>query len=164
MTYRSSVLASVLCLCLVGCAARASECPAPEAMGGLGIRNDTTFEEDLRALLEVTNALALAKQVGTAVSAAMAAQHPQVPTKFWEELNDELTGERFVGLMIPLYQKHLTHEEVRALVDFYRTPTGSSVIAKMPALTQESMALGAALGQELASEFQSRARATGYKL
>jgi hypothetical protein len=162
MTHRAFVSVLVLCLSLAACASRASESPAPEA-GGLGLRGNT-FEEDVRKLLEVTNAIALARQVGGTVSAAMAAQHPQVPTKFWEELNAELTGERFIKLMIPLYEKHLTHDEVRALVDFYQTPTGASVIAKMPALTQESMVLGASLGQELAAEFQNRARATGYKL
>ena len=150
---------------LVGCAARAAQCPADtSAVGGLGIRNDNTFEEDIRELLAVTRALEMGAQVGGTLIKLLSAQYPQVPVDFWEKVNAELTGDRFLAVMIPVYQKHLTQDEVRTLVSFYKTPTGSSVIAKMPALTQESMALGGQLGQELAAEFINRARATGYKL
>jgi len=156
---------AALCLSLLGCAARSSECACTEsALGALASEPDTSFEEDVRTLMEVTHALELGRQVGGALVKALGGQYPQVPGEFWQKLNGELTNERFLAVLIPLYQKHLTQAEVRALIDFYRTPTGASVIAKMPALTQESMAVGVALGQELANEFVNRARATGYKI
>jgi hypothetical protein len=152
----------VLCFSLVGCA-HATQCEQP---GGLGLAGepDTTFEQDIRQLMDMTNALELGKQVGGALVTALGTQYPQVPAEFWKKLSDELTTDRFLKVMIPVYQKHLTQAEVRAMIRFYQTPEGASVIAKLPALTQESMAMGAALGQELAQEFVGRARATGYKI
>jgi hypothetical protein len=162
---KTSVLgAFVLCLSLIGCAARSAECACTENAGFVVGESQASFEQDIRTLMEVTHALELGRQVGGALVKALSSQYPQVPGDFWQKLNGDLTSERFLGMLIPLYQKHLTQDEVRALIDFYQTPAGSSVIAKMPALTQESMALGAALGQELANEFVTRARATGYKI
>ena len=152
---------AALCVSLVGCA-HAAQCEAPASLASA--QSDTTFEEDIRQLMDMTNALALGKQVGGALVTALNSQYPQVPPEFWQKLSDELTTERFLKVMVPVYEKHLTQQEVRAMIAFYKTPEGKSVIAKLPALTQESMAMGAALGQELAQEFVGRARATGYKI
>ena len=41
--------------------------------------------------------------------------------------------------MVPVYQKHLTHADVRALITFYSTPTGQKLLRDLPALTAEAM-------------------------
>jgi uncharacterized protein len=44
--------------------------------------------------------------------------------------------------VVDIYVKHFTHDEVRALLDFYTTPVGRKVIRVMPMLAQESSAAG----------------------
>ena len=41
--------------------------------------------------------------------------------------------------MIPVYQKHLTRQDVDAMVAFYSTPTGQKILGEMPAMTAEGM-------------------------
>lgn len=41
--------------------------------------------------------------------------------------------------LIPVYQKHLTREDVDAIVGFYSSPAGQHFLDKMPMMTQEAM-------------------------
>ncbi|HET9329084.1 MAG TPA: DUF2059 domain-containing protein, partial [Steroidobacteraceae bacterium] len=45
----------------------------------------------------------------------------------------------FEPMMISVYQKTFTQKEVEGMKAFYRTPTGQSVIAKMPMVMQQTM-------------------------
>ncbi|WP_020652508.1 DUF2059 domain-containing protein [Massilia niastensis] len=51
-------------------------------------------------------------------------------------LVDEMLAE-----MVPLYAKHFTTAEIRELTAFYGTPLGRKMMATMPKLSAESMAL-----------------------
>ena len=72
----------------------------------------------------------------------------------WQELED---------MVIPIYVKHLTAEEMDASIAFYRTPIGQSILQKMPAVMQESMQAGQQwgmkLGQQIAEELEARREA-----
>jgi hypothetical protein len=39
--------------------------------------------------------------------------------------------------MIPLYDKHFTHEEVKDLITFFESSTGKKMLEKTPELTAE---------------------------
>lgn len=41
--------------------------------------------------------------------------------------------------MVPVYEKHLTRSDVKALINFYSTPTGQKLLRELPALTSEAM-------------------------
>jgi len=43
--------------------------------------------------------------------------------------------------MIPIYQKHLSQNDVDAMIVFYSSPTGKKLMQEMPAITQEAMAM-----------------------
>ena len=51
----------------------------------------------------------------------------------------ELAWEKLEPLYLRLYKETLTEEEVTALVSFYRTPLGQTMINKMPILMQKTM-------------------------
>jgi hypothetical protein len=55
-------------------------------------------------------------------------------------LQAELTWEKLEPVYLRLYQDSFSEEEVQAMLDFYRSPAGQSVIGKMPVLMQRSMA------------------------
>ncbi|OON63877.1 hypothetical protein B0920_11185 [Massilia sp. KIM] len=52
-------------------------------------------------------------------------------------LLDEMVNE-----MVPLYANHFTTAEIKELTAFYRSPLGRKMLANMPKLSAESMALG----------------------
>jgi uncharacterized protein len=55
-----------------------------------------------------------------------------------------------------VYARNFTADELREAVAFYRGPTGQKIVQKLPAITQESMAIGQRFGQSIASELRSR--------
>ena len=55
----------------------------------------------------------------------------------------------FIDLMVDLYARYFTEQEIRDLIDFYQTPTGQKSIAVMPALMQDSMEAGEAWGRKV---------------
>jgi hypothetical protein len=61
-----------------------------------------------------------------------------------------------VDQITALYARTFTVDELREVTAFYRGPTGQKFLEKVPAITQESMAIGQKFGQSVATEMQSR--------
>lgn len=59
------------------------------------------------------------------------------------ELTDQIWGqmdfEGMLGDMVPVYQRHLTKQDVSAMEAFYQTPTGQKLLREQPAMTAEAM-------------------------
>jgi len=87
--------------------------------------------------------------------------------KLFDETMDRMPSE-FLKLAVPLYRQHFNKDEVAAMLKFYTSPEGRSIIEKLPAVTQQGQKLGAMLGQKLAKEGIERSRkelrSRGYKL
>ena len=121
---------------------------------------------DIEQLLAVTGALAIGQQMSDAVviqmSEALKASRPDLPPELFDAMRDEVNGvieenlAAFSELVIPLYHKHLTHEEIKGLLHFYKSDLGRRTIKVMPTLMQESMSLGLRWGQALGPEIQKR--------
>jgi hypothetical protein len=62
----------------------------------------------------------------------------------------------FVDAIAALYARHFTADELRQLTAFYRGPVGQKFLQNMPAISQESLAMGQKLGQEIARDLQAR--------
>jgi hypothetical protein len=54
--------------------------------------------------------------------------------------------------VIPIYDKYLTTDDLKGLLDYYRSPLGQRMLKTLPELTRESQAAGFALGQKAAQE------------
>jgi hypothetical protein len=80
----------------------------------------------------------------------------------WAELAESLDPMELTGLAIPIYDRHLTMEELQALIDFYATPVGQRVVKKLPLVAQESNAIGQQWGETKALEIMQRLTEQGY--
>ena len=119
-------------------------------------------EELARELLELTGGVAMAEQVMQTLSAQMRPMFPSVPEEFWMELTESAGTNELSELVVPIYIKHYSHEDLTGLLTFYRTPLGQRMIKSSPAIMQESMAVGGAWGQRKAAEIVERLKAQGY--
>ena len=54
--------------------------------------------------------------------------------------------------IIPIYDKYLTDEDLKGLIDYYHSPLGQRMLKSLPELTRESQAAGFAMGQKAAQE------------
>lgn len=67
---------------------------------------------------------------------------PKIAAAMNELMNDPSVIEEMIVEMGPLYARHFTLDEIRQLAAFYRSPLGTKILTTMPAVLNESMALG----------------------
>lgn len=72
-------------------------------------------------------------------------------------IDEELAGNgAFTAMMYPIYDRHFTADEIRAMIEFNETPLGKKLIRVMPQVSQEGMAAGQSWGQSLGPIIQTR--------
>jgi len=113
-------------------------------------------ERDIRKLLELTGSAKLGQQVIAQMFEAFKQESSNVPSSAWDEMQKEFDPDSMIELIVPIYAKHLTHEDVKGLVAFYETPLGRKMTALLPAIAQESMQAGQQWGMEVAQKVQKR--------
>lgn len=126
----------------------------------------------IERLLEVTGALKIAEMMSVAVTRQMTnavkQARPDIPPESFdivaEEVNSVISGEMiteggFVDLIIPVYAKYFTNDELDALIAFYETPVGRKTVGVMPQVTQEAMQIGQRWGQSLGPIIVERVKA-----
>ncbi len=121
---------------------------------------------DIEKLLEITGALAIGKQMSdvavSQLSQAIKSSRPDIPAELFTILEQEVNGliseniPKFIALIIPVYDQHFTHDEIKGLIRFYQTDLGKKTIREMPLLMQESMTIGQQWGNALGPEIQRR--------
>jgi len=57
-----------------------------------------------------------------------------IDTMFTNFPTDEL-----IDVMVPVYQRHISKEDLNALIAFYSSPTGQRILSEMPAMMTEGM-------------------------
>jgi len=118
--------------------------------------------KDIRRLLEVTGSGQLGLQIIDSLLDTQKKALPGVPEGFWQEFRASLKAEEFVELGVPIYDKYLSHQEIRGLLDFYQSPLGRKILEVQPLILQDSMAAGQRWGEGLAKKILERLREKGY--
>jgi uncharacterized protein len=136
---------------------------------GAAFAQDAQHRAQIKELMRITGSAQLGLQFANAVSQDMARQlrqaRPDIPERAIALMNQEvlkLFEERVDGLLervVPVYEKHFSPAEIDDLLAFYRTPTGRKAIAVMPAVMNESIAIGQSWGRGLGPEIGRRVNA-----
>ncbi len=151
---RSCVLAGVLSGLLL-CASTGALADDPAAS-----------DASIRQLFELTQPQRLLKVMSTrldesfdaGVKAALGDRQPppelqaildEQKAKLIALLREYLDWSRFEPMMIEVYSDTFSQREVDAMVAFYRTPEGRSMLEKLPLVTQKSMQLAQARMRDL---------------
>ncbi|HKR02008.1 MAG TPA: DUF2059 domain-containing protein [Pyrinomonadaceae bacterium] len=64
-----------------------------------------------------------------------------------EEMHTQFSAEKMIDAVIPIYDKYLSAEEVKALLAFYESPLGQKVTTVMPQIMNEAYGEGIKLGE-----------------
>ena len=107
-------------------------------------------EKAIRQLLDVTGTTKVMKQMMDQMMTSFHGSFPDVPPEAWTKLRARLNTDDLINLMLPVYDKHYTLDDINGLLAFYQTPLGQKVIATMPQITQESMTIGQEWGRKQA--------------
>lgn len=106
-------------------------------------------KESVDMLMEATGAGDLSAQMIAQMLPAIQNMVPDAPPAFWDTFKQELDANELMSMIVPVYQKHLSEEDIQAILAFYRTPAGKKLISVQPAIMQESMMVGQQWGQEV---------------
>ncbi len=143
---KKSILA-LLTLALLSVGTAMAQAPAGEA---------AAKRQDIRKLLELTGAAKIGQQIAAQMIPMFKQANPQAPPAFWNEVQKEFNPESMIELVIPIYDKHLTHDDIKGLIAFYQSPLGRKMAAATPQIAQESMQAGQQWGLQIAQRIQKR--------
>jgi hypothetical protein len=122
----------------------------------------TTKEEHAKQLLELTGSAKLGMQVMNNMIASFKTQVPSAPADFWDDFIKEVNTKELLDLMIPIYVRHYTDDELMQLIQFYKSPLGQKVIEKLPLITQDSFVAGQEWGRRIGEKAANRLKDKGY--
>ena len=74
----------------------------------------------------------------------------RVPDEFWDEFMEEIRKDgidELFKMLVPIYKKHYTLEDVNGIIAFYESETGQKMVEKLPVIQQDSMEAGAEWGR-----------------
>lgn len=71
-------------------------------------------------------------------------------------LREEVSWAKLKPMTMDVYMRQFTEAEISAMLAFYQTDEGQSILKKMPQVTQESMILSQTMMQNLAPRLQAR--------
>lgn len=83
---------------------------------------------------------------------------PNVSDSAWTVVKKDVYDiqvEKLNQQLIPVYQKHFTLDDIKALIAFYESPIGKKLAEKTPLITGESMQISQKWGMALMQEIQS---------
>jgi len=120
---------------------------------------DPAKEADIRKLLELTGAKELALQTMQNMEGSIrplltnslppGEYREQLITLFFEKFHTKVVGNDLLDLIIPIYDKHFSSQEIAGLIQFYRTPLGKKLAEAMPQLTDEAQQAGQKWGEDI---------------
>lgn len=68
----------------------------------------------------------------------------------------EVRTEELVDLIVPVYDRNLSQDDVKELIRFYESQAGKKFVAGLPKITQESMVVGEKWGRQLAERVMKK--------
>ncbi len=119
--------------------------------------------KEIRKLLRLTGAAAMAKQVMGQMLKNLKPAFPKVPEAFWVKFAKKANTSDLVNQLVPIYAKHLSMADVKGLVAFYKSPVGRKYVKVQPFIVQDSMKVGRTWGLKLANSVVKELKKQGYR-
>jgi uncharacterized protein len=146
------ILFGVFCLRVAG-----AQTPLPQS------QPDEAKKADILKLFKLTNTGDMTSQAVSAIIDLERKAMPSIPESFWAEFKKEMSGaSSLTSLLIPIYDKHLTHQEIKDILKFYESPSGKRFLAVLPQLTEDGMKVGQKMGLEISQQLARRLIEKGY--
>ena len=120
---------------------------------------DPTKEKDIRRLLEVAGTkdrmVALMDGMEQNIKPLMQKALPpgdyrdKLVDAFFVKFHSKLDLTKLLDLAVPLYDQYFSDQEIKGLIAFYESPLGQKAARTTPVMTNELMAQGQKMGEEL---------------
>ena len=114
-------------------------------------------------VLEMTKVMSTAQKVNDAVIEQLSPMFPAEAAPVFEGVSASMTSDKFKNLIVKLYEEFYTEDELDAMISFYSSKEGKSILEKMPKVMQESMAIGNVYGQMQAKKIMDAMKEKGFE-
>lgn len=131
------------------------------SLGFAEVGEDTAKQKDIRALMEASGELNNMRQAMLGMINSMRQTTPDAPAGFWDEFAKAVMTDELPSLLVPVYDRHFTHDQIRELITFWKSPTGRMLAEKQPLLQQDAMSVGEHWGQKVSMEIVSKLMGSG---
>ena len=128
-------------------------------------QTDTTYVKVLIEMLEVSGAEASFNAAMDQIFTLSKSQYTNLSDEMWSELETEIRKISFKELMemfTPVYQKHLSIDDLQASIEFYKTPAGKRIAEKTPIVNTETMVIAQKWGMELSQKVFKKIEEMGH--
>jgi hypothetical protein len=124
--------------------------------------SDVPDKADVMKFLDLMHARAqmvqtlsgMAKQMRLGAEQGFKAQVPDATPeqlakldKLCDSMVESLPVDEMMDAIVPIYQKHLTKQDLAAVTAFYSSPAGQKILKELPAIMAEAMQAGGEIGR-----------------
>ncbi|HWX40526.1 MAG TPA: DUF2059 domain-containing protein [Blastocatellia bacterium] len=122
----------------------------------------------IRRLLELMGSEKLAQQILSQLLPMIKRSAPQVPDSVWADIENEfssdVTSGKLMEVIIPIYSRQFSEEDVKGLIAFYESPLGKKMAAALPKIASESFTAGQQWGFDVLERIRGRLKEKGYSV
>jgi len=153
----------VVAVCSVASLAQtAPQTPAGSADTPAAASDQDTKRAEIRKLIQLTGAANVSADALRQVIAPIRAGYPQVPDEFWDTFMKEVDPAELIELVVPIYDRYYTRDDIRELTRFYQSPVGQKTIKVLPKLSAEAISAGQEWGRAVADRAMRKLKDKGY--
>ena len=122
-------------------------------------QTDSEYAKTLKKMFEVSGSEATYQGVISQMVQMFKNQNSALSGSDFDAMEEEFKKTSIYDLaemLVPVYSKHLTMDDLKAIIQFYESPAGKKLASKTPMITQESMAIGQEWGYKIGMEIQKK--------
>jgi hypothetical protein len=112
----------------------------------------------IRDLLKTVGTTDLMEQMKRQIFDSFRKMAPSAGDDIWRELERRFDVNELTEKLVPIYDKYYSAEDLKGIVQFYRSPLGQRVLSTMPKVLSESMAIGQEWGRRKGEEIEKELR------
>lgn len=121
-----------------------------------------TKEENIKTLIIMSGSGDLGMQVIDALLPQFSQMLPDVPNEYWTKFRNKIEVNELIEMIIPIYAKYYTDDDIKQLIEFYKSEIGQKMIKLSPLMMQESMSAGQEWGKKIGEELIKELIKDGY--
>lgn len=128
-------------------------------------QDNSVYKNALQEMMNISGATESYKVVIIQTFKMLKEQKSQVPAEVWTQFEKsflDASQEELLEMLVPIYQKHISLPDLKAVIAFYQSPAGKRFSEKTPLIMQESMQVGQQWGIRLAEQFKKNLQEKGY--
>jgi uncharacterized protein len=100
------------------------------------------FEKDIEKFLSINGSSATYDLAFEQMVTRFKINRADAPDEIWKEVRIQIFDKEISALnkmLIPIYMKHFSHAEIKALIEFYQSPIGKKMTGTISPITIESI-------------------------